>query len=141
MSGASLTAAAPASDQPRGSAGVTALRDLSPTIREITLRADRAFACPPGSHIRVAVNGAGREDYRSYSVVEQAGDLLRIAVKRQPLSRGGSAFMWRLQPGDTVRMTPPRCDFPLTLGAPHYLLLAGGVGITPPNNAPSAARR
>lgn len=39
--------------------------------------------------------------------------------------------MWSLEPGSALDIAPPRCDFPLTLGAPQYLLLAGGVGITP----------
>ena len=106
-------------------------RDLSPTVRELTLQMERRGPCPAGSHLRIAIDVDGREDFRSYSVVAQDGDRLRIAVKRQPVSRGGSAFMWSLQPGATIRVAGPRCDFPLTLGAPEYLLIAGGVGITP----------
>ena len=116
-------------------AELVATRDLSPTIRELTLRfegrMERRSPCPAGSHLRIAIEVDGREDLRSYSVVAQEGDRLRIAVKRQPVSRGGSAFMWSLQPGATIRVAGPYRDFPLTLGAPEYLLIAGGVGITP----------
>ena len=110
---------------------VTSIRDVTPTIREFGIVLGRAAACPPGSHVKVQVDLGGRIDQRSYSVVGQEGSTLRIAVKRQPESRGGSAYMWRLRSGDALALAPPRCDFPLMHGAPHYLLLAGGVGITP----------
>ncbi|MGW8140093.1 PDR/VanB family oxidoreductase [Sphingomonas zeae] len=112
-------------------ATVEGLRDLTPTIREITLRLPMAVACAPGSHLRVGIAVDGRADVRSYSVVDHDRSVVRIAVKRQPVSRGGSAYMWSLHVGDTIRVAAPRCDFPLTHGASHYLLIAGGVGITP----------
>lgn len=112
-------------------ARLTATRDLTPTIREFVMTFNQASSCPPGSHIRVRVQAAGRDDHRSYSVVSCSSGELRIAVKRQPESRGGSAHMWSLEPGAQLEIMPPRCDFPLSAGSPHYLLLAGGVGITP----------
>ncbi|WP_242098599.1 PDR/VanB family oxidoreductase [Sphingomonas sp. CROZ-RG-20F-R02-07] len=110
---------------------VDAIRDVTPTIREIAIALDRVPTCAPGSHLKVRVVADGRDDYRSYSVVGATPTGLRIAVKRQPDSRGGSAYMWTLSPGDGIAVAAPRCDFPLSHGAPHYLLLAGGVGITP----------
>ncbi len=69
---------------------------------------------------------------RSYSVVESDDDggLLTISVLRVPQSRGGSAFMHGLEPGDELAVTQPLQNFPLRIGAPRYLLLAGGIGIT-----------
>lgn len=112
-------------------AELVATRDLTPTIREFTISTSRALACPPGSHLKVRIDTAGRDDFRSYSVVDYAAGIVRIAVKRQPESRGGSAHMWSLHPGAQLDIAPPRCDFPLTAGAAHYLLVAGGVGVTP----------
>jgi ferredoxin-NADP reductase len=69
---------------------------------------------------------------RSYSVVEsdEDGGLLTISVLRVPQSRGGSAFMHALAPGDELAVTQPLQNFPLRVGAPRYVLLAGGIGIT-----------
>jgi vanillate O-demethylase ferredoxin subunit len=116
-------------------ATVVALRDLSPTVREITLRP--AGGAPPwslGSHIRVQVtHGDGRPDERCYSLVGAPvpGADWRIAVKRADPGRGGSAFMWRLQPGDTVPVQPPHNHFELPANPHQTLLVAGGIGITP----------
>jgi ferredoxin-NADP reductase len=56
---------------------------------------------------------------------------LSVAVKLHSQSRGGSRFMWTLREGDLVRLTVPENRFELSWRAPHYLLLAGGIGITP----------
>ncbi|MBX3638199.1 MAG: oxidoreductase, partial [Rubrivivax sp.] len=52
-------------------ASVVGLRDLSPTVREITLRPDGgAAAFTAGSHVRVQVRlEGGRVDDRRYSLV------------------------------------------------------------------------
>jgi ferredoxin-NADP reductase len=112
-------------------AQVTATRNVTPTIREISIALNQTLSCPPGSHIKVRFTAGGRDDLRSYSVVSADTGRVRIAVKLQPESRGGSAYMWSLEPGSVLEIAPPRCDFPLTSGAPHYLLFAGGVGVTP----------
>lgn len=55
----------------------------------------------------------------------------RIAVLREPSSRGGSAGMHdQVQAGDVLRVSSPRNHFPLA-EAPRSLLLAGGIGVTP----------
>ena len=56
---------------------------------------------------------------------------MRIAVKRAHAGRGGSAYLWSLTPGALLTITTPRNRFPLGLGRPGYLLIAGGIGITP----------
>src|SRR5690606_27471954 len=45
--------------------------------------------------------------------------------------RGGSRAAHALREGDRLRFGPPRTRFRLPSGAPHHLLLAGGIGITP----------
>jgi len=64
--------------------------------------------------------------------VDAAADGTRIAlsVYTSPVSRGGAAVMNALQPGDGLEITQPLNDFPLRPGAPRYVLIAGGVGIT-----------
>jgi ferredoxin-NADP reductase len=54
-----------------------------------------------------------------------------VAVLREPLSTGGSQYVHdKLRPGETVEVGGPRNHFPL-VDANRYILLAGGIGITP----------
>jgi len=108
-------------------------RDLSPDIRLFEIEPSGEFVAPtPGGHINVTVQIGGRPDVRSYSIVGLCTDgLYRIAVKLLGDSRGGSAYMWSLQPGANLTISTPNNHFDLSRGRPDYLLLAGGIGITP----------
>lgn len=56
----------------------------------------------------------------------------RVAVLRDPASRGGSAVVHEaLREGTTLRIGPPRNLFSLDEDGDDFVLLAGGVGITP----------
>ena len=114
-------------------AQLRSVTDLTPDVRLFTIAPEGGFVAPePGCHINVGVLVDGRPDVRSYSVVGACGDgLYRIAVKRIDPGRGGSAYLWGLAPGARLRITAPRNLFALTRGRPHYLLVAGGIGITP----------
>lgn len=107
-------------------------RDLTHDIRLFEIEAERFEAPAPGSHLKIAVEIAGRPDVRSYSIVGAApGGRYQIAVKRLPDSRGGSVAMWRLKPGARLEVAGPHNHFQLTRNAPGYLLVAGGIGVTP----------
>lgn len=108
-------------------------RDLSADIRLFEIRTEGPFEPPtPGSHIQVVVTIGERQETRSYSTVGPCADgLYRIAVKRLNPSRGGSAYMWTLKPGARLTIAMPRNHFPLAPRRPEYLLIAGGIGITP----------
>ncbi|WP_140635310.1 PDR/VanB family oxidoreductase [Methylibium rhizosphaerae] len=83
-----------------------------------------------GAHIDVYVQPGV---VRQYSLCGEPGDRRRwrIAVLREPASRGGSAGMHdEVKPGSTLRVSTPRNHFAL-VPAPHSLLLAGGIGVTP----------
>jgi ferredoxin-NADP reductase len=112
---------------------VRATRNLTPAIRLIEIEPTASFVPPsPGSHIDVSVTIAGRPDVRSYSVVGPCADgVYRIAVKRLEASRGGSDYMWSLAAGSRLAHSSPGNHFSLALGRSEYLLLAGGIGITP----------
>ena len=101
-------------------------------VRRITIARPPRGRAAPGSHVDVQVPIGETTDVRSYSVVESDDDggLLTISVLRVPQSRGGSAFMHLLAPGDELAVTQPLQNFPLRVGAPRYVLLAGGIGIT-----------
>jgi len=83
-----------------------------------------------GSHIDVTVPGGLT---RQYSLCNDAAEQhrYRIAVLRDPASRGGSVAMHdQLKEGDTVQISEPRNHFPL-VHAQKTLLFAGGIGVTP----------
>lgn len=105
---------------------------VAENIRRIVLRPALPRRAEPGSHIDVKVPGGGETLKRSYSVVESSDDggHLVVSVFRAPASRGGSIAMHSLEPGHTLEITQPLQNFPLRIGAPRYLLLAGGIGIT-----------
>lgn len=116
-------------------ARVAAVHQLTPGVRMIEIEpvGQPASRYPPGSHLDVHVTVDGQEDTRSYSLVgaEPVEGRFRIAVKRLPASRGGSVFMHALQPGADLSIAGPASHFELRYGAPEYLLVAGGIGITP----------
>jgi ferredoxin-NADP reductase len=127
-----------------GPARVRAVRPLADDIRLVEIVPDAgAEPYPVGSHLDLAVVLDGLPDVRSYSLVGErpADGAYRIAVKRLPESRGGSAWIHTLQEGEPVEVSPPRSHFELQYGRPEYLLVAGGIGITPIVGMAHALRR
>ena len=113
-------------------ATVAAVDNVAADVRRVTF--DVAGDVPkfdPGSHLNIRVEIAGQPAIRTYTVVPSGPGQLAIAVKLHPQSRGGSRFVWSLKPGDAVALTLPENRFELSWRAGHYLLLAGGIGITP----------
>ncbi|MER5258200.1 MULTISPECIES: PDR/VanB family oxidoreductase [unclassified Streptomyces] len=98
----------------------------------LTLRATAGelAAWDPGAHIDLSLpNWLTRQ----YSLCGDPADrdAYRVAVRYDPLSRGGSEYVHRfLRPGRALDVSLPRNHFPL-VPAPRYLFLAGGIGITP----------
>jgi vanillate O-demethylase ferredoxin subunit len=114
-------------------ARLIATRQLAPDVRLFEIEPAAGFVAPsPGSHIRVMVEIGGRPDIRRYSTVGPCRDgRYQIAVKRQADSRGGSAYLWSLSEGARLTVSAPSNHFELSYGRPGYLLIAGGIGITP----------
>jgi len=84
-----------------------------------------------GAHVAVtAPNGS----LRKYSLCNdpQESDRYVIAVKRDPAGRGGSlSLVDDTRVGDLLQVGLPHNTFELSEEAPQYLLIAGGIGITP----------
>jgi ferredoxin-NADP reductase len=83
-----------------------------------------------GAHIDVDIPQAGLT--RQYSLCGPPGaDFLRIAVLREPESRGGSSWLHsQVAKGATLRISGLRNHFALT-GSGPVVFVAGGIGITP----------
>lgn len=93
------------------------------------------FRYEPGQHVTVRTRIGDDDVRRSYSVCSAVqDDALRIAVKR---CAGGAFSTYaneRLQPGDTLEVTPPMghfCPPRDPSAARHYVAFAAGSGITP----------
>ena len=86
-----------------------------------------------GSHVDISVLINDVPEVRSYSLVGQyePNSPYTIAVKRLPASRGGSTYMWSLKEGSRVQISQPTNHFELSFNSSDYLLIAGGIGITP----------
>ena len=108
---------------------VTQRKEEADGICSFELVADSAAALPAftaGAHIDVHV-APGL--VRQYSLCNDPAETsrYRIAVLREPASRGGSAGIHeRVRVGDRLQVSPPRNHFPLTPGT-RSLLLAGGL--------------
>ncbi|WP_433788200.1 PDR/VanB family oxidoreductase [Actinomycetospora sp. CA-101289] len=115
-------------------ARVRAVRAVADEVRQVELVPDDgARGYPPGSHLDLALEVDGLPVVRSYSVVGAAPEdgAYRIAVKLLPDSRGGSRRVHGLATGDRLELRHPTSHFELDPGRPGYLLVAGGIGITP----------
>ncbi len=112
---------------------VRSARTEADGIRSFVLeRADGAEFPPwtPGAHVDLELgNGLSRQ----YSLCSDPADTrrLRIAVLREPASRGGSALLHdAVDSGSTLQVAALRNNFPL-VEADRYQMIAGGIGITP----------
>lgn len=114
-------------------ADIVRVDDIAEGVRRIEFAA--AFPLPafdPGSHIAIRTSIGSGHAIRTYSCLPDAAPgHVAVGVKLHPNSRGGSRFMFGLKPGDKVRITTPENRFDLSWRAPDYLLLAGGIGVTP----------
>ncbi|MDI3240889.1 PDR/VanB family oxidoreductase [Arthrobacter sp. AL08] len=111
---------------------VVEAESLTAQTRRLVIAPALPRRAEPGTHIDVMVTINGERQKRSYSVVDSSedGQQLAISVFLSPQSRGGAVFMQELQVGDRLEITQPLQNFPLRVGAPRYVLLAGGIGIT-----------
>ena len=103
-------------------------------IVHLDLRPEAGGLLPPfepGAHVDLLLsNGL----IRQYSLVGNPDDLTHyeVAVSLAPDGRGGSAFVHEaLLEGTALEISPPRNNFALKPGAKQYVLIAGGIGITP----------
>ncbi len=115
---------------------VTSRTELADGVVGLTLGSPDGEPLPgwePGAHLELLLETGAAPLLRQYSLCGSPADAdrWRIAVLREPESRGGSAHLHdRTAPGDLVRVRGPRNHFPL-VPADRLLFVAGGIGITP----------
>ena len=122
------------SDRPWLDVVVAQHREVATDIAELVLEAADGAPLPAfaaGAHVDVFVRSGL---IRQYSLTGDPGDRARyrLGILRDPSSRGGSAAIHAgFARGTAIRIGKPRNNFPLHAGAPHSILFAGGIGITP----------
>ncbi len=88
-------------------------------------------AYSPGAHIDVHMPGGLMRQY-SLARPYRPGEAYLVGIKLDAGTRGGSRFMHeQARVGSTFQVSPPRNHFPLAEDAPHTVLIAGGIGVTP----------
>jgi phthalate 4,5-dioxygenase reductase subunit len=107
---------------------------IARAIHRFELRSPGGGALPAftaGSHLELrSPNGSVRKYSLCNDPAEQ--DRYVIAVKRDPQGRGGSVdLVDNVREGDTVEVSAPRNAFELESRARSFVLVAGGIGITP----------
>jgi cytochrome P450/ferredoxin-NADP reductase len=83
-----------------------------------------------GAHVDLIYSGLRRK----YSLCGNAEDRssLQVVIQREEHGRGGSQhFCDQLQVGDTLQLSGPKNLFKLDEMAHYFVLIAGGIGITP----------
>ncbi len=117
---------------------ISKIHNETPKIRSFVLKPVGDAVLPTysaGSHIKVIVPSKDDTSIkRSYSLFNSSVENqdYRIAVLKEEDGRGGSLFMHEgLAEGDEISFLGPDNDFPLIEGADEYVLIAGGIGITP----------
>jgi ferredoxin-NADP reductase len=103
----------------------------SETVLSLTLTPTGQVQPPwiPGAHVDILLPNGMLRQYSLCSKPEAVE--WRVAVARETLGRGGSAYIHdELRAGTKVKVRPPRSNFALA-PAPDYLFIAGGIGITP----------
>lgn len=111
---------------------VESVEEIADGIRQVIFDTNgRVFPFDPGAHLNIRVQINGQPAIRTYTCLPMPAGKMSIAVKLHPNSRGGSRFIWQLEAGQDVEITVPENRFPLSWRAKNYLLLAGGIGVTP----------
>lgn len=87
-------------------------------------------AAEPGAHVDLHL---GSGCVRSYSLTNPGErDRWTLAVNLDAASRGGSKWIHEsLRSGNALEVDGPRNHFALDESAPHSVLIAGGIGVTP----------
>jgi ferredoxin-NADP reductase len=115
-------------------------RRLTARISEFLIGAEDGSPLAPGeagSHIELRFGGPSSRFLRHYSLVGPLAPghapepFWRIAVQREDRSRGSAFIHATFREGTRLQVSHPIGTFRLAHDAPHVLLIAGGVGITP----------
>lgn len=102
-------------------------------IMRLELQADEPLPeFESGAHVDVQIPHT--DLVRQYSMLNDPAQTQTyvLAVQQELDSRGGSSALFQhAQVGESLWISPPKNRFQLVPQAPHHILIAGGIGITP----------
>jgi vanillate O-demethylase ferredoxin subunit len=113
---------------------VASKRKVAETVWELILKHPEGGDLPSwgaGAHIDIVLE---KNLVRQYSLAGNPADrsCYQLAVLLEPESRGGSTrICHEVSEGDELVISEPRNHFALSMEADFYLLIAGGIGVTP----------
>ena len=113
---------------------VSAIENVATHIKSFEFRAEDGGQLPEfsaGSHIEIILPSGTK---RHYSLVNAPfeRDIYKVAVKLEANGRGGSKEMHEsIKEGDVLEISQPRNNFLLYENAKRFILISGGIGITP----------
>ncbi len=119
-------------------AEVVRIEDLTPTIRAIWLRLDKALQFQAGQYVQLEIPGLGQS--RAFSIANaphevESGGCIEINVRRVPGGQGTGYLHEQLQAGQRLRLSGPYGRFFVRRSAQRPLLfMAGGSGLSSPRS-------
>lgn len=113
---------------------ITAIEQVAQNVHAYTLACDDLSVLPEfsaGAHIDLLLDNGLIRQYSLCSDPARRNEY-QVAVLLEEESRGGSAWIHEyLQQDSELQIHAPRNHFELNESADNYLLIAGGIGITP----------
>jgi len=116
-------------------ATVTAIEDLSPTIKGIHFELDHPMQFQAGQYINL--NMPGVDGARAFSIANKPSDdsVLELHVRRVPEGAGTGYVHEQLKVGDSLQVSGPYGQFFTRKSAPEDLIfIAGGSGLSSPQS-------
>jgi ferredoxin-NADP reductase len=113
---------------------VESIEDAGRDVKLFSLVDPDRWELPPfraGAHVDLHLPG---RMVRTYSLCNDPADnkCYRVAVKREPAGRGGSAKLHdQVRVGDVIGVSLPRGGLALDAAISRFIFIAGGIGITP----------
>lgn len=115
---------------------VVGIEKLTPRIKRFRLASaegKRLASFSAGSHIAVEIPLGQKTRRNSYSLCSSPyeTEFYELAVLLSQNSRGGSQYLHQIEVGTKLNIGLPKNSFNLNSLARKYILVAGGIGITP----------
>ncbi|MFJ3957491.1 PDR/VanB family oxidoreductase [Arthrobacter sp. NPDC090010] len=118
--------------------------ELTPYVTRFVLRSPTGATLPgysAGAHLTLTTPSGEKRSYSLVEAGEQQPTEYTVCVRREDQGRGGSLSMHRhARIGDTLTVSGPHNSFGLE-PARRYLLIAGGIGVTPIRSMANELRR
>lgn len=114
---------------------VTAISDLSPTIKGVSFKLDRPMTFQAGQYINLHIPGV--EGSRAFSIANKpsVADIIELHIRRVPDGAGTAYIHEQLQVGDELTVSGPYGQFFVRKSsAQNMIFIAGGSGLSSPQS-------